>query len=437
VGAVVERKTLYDQLWSVPGWRLCATYGISDVGLAKVCKRYQIPRPPRGYWARRAVGQKIKRPPLPKVPEHLRIVNIKGCSMAESPIDVDSSEVQKPIPASAGAPNHFNRPHPLSETTRQHLASAKPDHDGLLRSNPATAIDVRVSPDRLDRCISVISALFNRWEAMGGSIELGAKVDGVDGVTTAIVLGDDRLGMYFTEGVNEQKPLTDPTRLTGYINIFITGETRREFRRRWSDTKSQRVERMFNPLLETLTTTLTKMKTERLDAECVQRQKKKSQARRKVIATDDSREFYWQQELLEKVDRWHNARRIREYLSALKAAIEGGHQRVANPEGFEAWISWAARFADRIDPLINAPREKPTVSAPENTPADKLDMTARARKLIAQLGVADSDALWRIKESEIEAACAGRYGAIWNEITRVLDGLGYDVAKRRDAYEWQ
>jgi hypothetical protein len=283
----------------------------------------------------------------------------------------------------------------------------------------------------------VISALFNRWEAMGGSIELGAKVDGVDGVTTAIVLGDDRLGMYFTEGVNEQKPLTDPTRLTGYINIFITGETRREFRRRWSDTKSQRVERMFNPLLETLTTTLTKMKTERLDAECVQRQKKKSQARRKVIATDDSREFYWQQELLEKVDRWHNARRIREYLSALKAAIEGGHQRVANPEGFEAWISWAARFADRIDPLINAPREKPTVSAPENTPADKLDMTARARKLIAQLGVADSDALWRIKESEIEAACAGRYGAIWNEITRVLDGLGYDVAKRRDAYEWQ
>jgi len=35
----VDRKTLYEQIWSIPGTQLAATYGISDVGLAKACKR--------------------------------------------------------------------------------------------------------------------------------------------------------------------------------------------------------------------------------------------------------------------------------------------------------------------------------------------------------------------------------------------------------------
>ena len=26
--------------------------GLSDVGLAKICEKHQIPRPPMGYWVR-------------------------------------------------------------------------------------------------------------------------------------------------------------------------------------------------------------------------------------------------------------------------------------------------------------------------------------------------------------------------------------------------
>lgn len=41
-------------------------YGISDVGLAKVCKRLKIPRPARGYWAKKAAGEAVpRRPRLP------------------------------------------------------------------------------------------------------------------------------------------------------------------------------------------------------------------------------------------------------------------------------------------------------------------------------------------------------------------------------------
>jgi len=38
--------------------------GISDVRLGKVCRKLKIPRPGRGYWAKRAVGRPVEQMPL-------------------------------------------------------------------------------------------------------------------------------------------------------------------------------------------------------------------------------------------------------------------------------------------------------------------------------------------------------------------------------------
>lgn len=46
--------------------RLAEDYGISGNGLAKICDREDIPYPPRGYWAKYAVGKAPKQTPLPK-----------------------------------------------------------------------------------------------------------------------------------------------------------------------------------------------------------------------------------------------------------------------------------------------------------------------------------------------------------------------------------
>ena len=56
---------MYEKVWSISMVKLSKEYGLSDVGLAKICKKYNIPRPPRGYWARKAAGYNVKRLPLP------------------------------------------------------------------------------------------------------------------------------------------------------------------------------------------------------------------------------------------------------------------------------------------------------------------------------------------------------------------------------------
>ena len=61
----ISRSKLYEQVWTVAITRLSKKHGLSDVGLAKICKKHNIPRPPRGYWARKAAGYNVKRLPLP------------------------------------------------------------------------------------------------------------------------------------------------------------------------------------------------------------------------------------------------------------------------------------------------------------------------------------------------------------------------------------
>jgi hypothetical protein len=61
----VTRAELYDQVWSTPMLKLAAQYGITNVGLAKICKRLAVPTPGLGYWARIQHGQKPPRLALP------------------------------------------------------------------------------------------------------------------------------------------------------------------------------------------------------------------------------------------------------------------------------------------------------------------------------------------------------------------------------------
>ena len=62
-----DRVRLYEEVWTEPTQKVAKRYGVSDVAIAKACASLNIPKPPRGYWARNAAGKKVpKRPPLPK-----------------------------------------------------------------------------------------------------------------------------------------------------------------------------------------------------------------------------------------------------------------------------------------------------------------------------------------------------------------------------------
>lgn len=67
----ITREELFAAVWEKPTSQIAREFGISDVALGKLCRKHQVPKPPRGYWARVAAGQTPKRPPLPAFREEL------------------------------------------------------------------------------------------------------------------------------------------------------------------------------------------------------------------------------------------------------------------------------------------------------------------------------------------------------------------------------
>jgi hypothetical protein len=63
----LDREELYERVWSKPVAALAREWGLSGPGLKKVCRRLEVPVPPRGYWAKLKAGKHVRRPRLPAV----------------------------------------------------------------------------------------------------------------------------------------------------------------------------------------------------------------------------------------------------------------------------------------------------------------------------------------------------------------------------------
>ena len=64
----VTREYLHQLVWESPVSEVAVRFGISDVGLAKACRRAAVPFPPRGYWAKLEAGKWMDHAPLLPAP---------------------------------------------------------------------------------------------------------------------------------------------------------------------------------------------------------------------------------------------------------------------------------------------------------------------------------------------------------------------------------
>ena len=71
-GTPVSREALYEAVWTDAVTVVAPRYGLSAVGLVKICKKLGIPVPPRGYWAKVKAGRPTHKLPLPSLPAGAR-----------------------------------------------------------------------------------------------------------------------------------------------------------------------------------------------------------------------------------------------------------------------------------------------------------------------------------------------------------------------------
>jgi hypothetical protein len=103
----LNRKELYNLVWSEPMKTLSTRFGISDVALKKTCARVGIPTPERGYWAKKDVGMEVFQAAFPLRPPGMSDeVEVGGGGGGNTSYSYRTEEDLTPI----GAPPEFSEP---------------------------------------------------------------------------------------------------------------------------------------------------------------------------------------------------------------------------------------------------------------------------------------------------------------------------------------
>lgn len=70
----LKRSDLLDLIWSKPVSVLATEFGLSPNGLAKICDRLDIPRPPKGYWQGRDKSSEVAKPAAISDPDGIVVI---------------------------------------------------------------------------------------------------------------------------------------------------------------------------------------------------------------------------------------------------------------------------------------------------------------------------------------------------------------------------
>lgn len=374
----ISREELYKQVWSEPMTKLAKHFGLSDVGLAKVCRKLNVPRPERGYWEKKRHSKPVTAPPLPPLKDGEQSVAI--LIKREAP-DIDerkSSVADTKIAFENREENHIRVPdtldavlHPLVAQAQKSLKAARPGDRGLLQPRAKDCLDIQIGPNSVDRGLRIMNALLKALDDR--DLPVTVKAD-EKGSTTVSVLGET-LDFGLEESVSRKESEPTPAerrRLererwysfgfrqydlipTGMLSLRIKDFWLRGVRCTWSDGKIQRVENFLNAFIVGLIRAAVAKQAERRRREEQQREWEEQRRRHEERAARYQEEKARLEGLERDAEAWHKSQMIRTYLEAVREDALKKHGSIVPGSELDRWLAWASQQADRLDPLVESP----------------------------------------------------------------------------------
>ena len=365
------REQLYELAWQKPAVRIAEEFGISDVGLAKICARHGIPKPPRGYWAK----SEDTRPPRTTLPVAKNPRPIQLPVMVPEGSDAQELASQAAAEKRAGerivVADRLRKPCELIQAVRAALQDADTDEIGFLEAPPST-LDLHVSRDQLSRTLRIADALIKAFQERGWEtvIHDGRTLVDVDGIAIGVRIEEK------TETVEQPiKPDLESgysfhynrfdtvRRPSGCLSVMIREEDRiwHTQQRNWNDSKKREVEDRLHLVIVGMLRLAAAVKSHQIQQEKETRERQDQERRREVARQEQARlrdelrqekgrvEF-----LLKQAERWRVSQNLRLFIAEVQ---EQGKLAELNIEGqeVETWATWALQQADRLDPFAVSP----------------------------------------------------------------------------------
>jgi hypothetical protein len=381
----LSRRQLYDLVWSKPILSLAKEYGFSDVGFSKICRRHNIPLPPRGYWAKISAGLQVAKPALPNphregpvyIPPRKSITD-EDTLEKNKVLALEKSEVEKIGVVSIPAQITF--PHKITQNTQQHFKkiikkieqaqksnSLPRDYYSVINSiyrgrvqcKQAGCFNVAVSEGVVERALIFLDTLVKELEKYGFKIQ-SAKSKETQGPVSA-VKDNEVITFLISEGykyqvVEDSKKRTELDRLlypdkkpvaTGKLTFSVYApET--HLGRNWTDGK-RLIELELPAIINEFVNLVPRQKQARIDE--VARQEIRNEEARVFRERESQR--YFEQSIYEQAfresDDFNAYKQLEVYLNYLE--VQYLEQFGAFNEQALAWFSIARKIANAKNPV--------------------------------------------------------------------------------------
>jgi len=352
----LTRGQLYDLIWSKPTTTLAKEFNLSDNGLRKICKKYNIPLPYLGYWAKIKHGKLARQVKLP--------TNFVGKDeIIINPPNDNSEKIQKEnsvrstLIKEIGAkykqllvvPAKLSNPEFLVIKAQDALTVKKNQWlDNGLISKSIGFFTIKVAPENVARAIRFMDALLKLLKARGYDVN-------PDRDSSHLVIFGEPLVIRLQEKLRFEDIIEGRYNLKNRhyypTGIFMLKCWRESWshQRVWID-GTDLIEFQLAKIVAGIELLAMKERTERLERE----ERWRIEAEKKRIAKErydrealDGANF---QKLLAQSKIWKQSQILNEFIFEVESnAITSGELT----EECKNWIMWAKEKAEKLNPLNN------------------------------------------------------------------------------------
>ncbi|NSY70315.1 hypothetical protein G6L35_13875 [Agrobacterium tumefaciens] len=366
-------------VWSKPLSKLAQEFGVSDQGLAKACRRCQVPVPPVGYWQKLAHGKRVDQPRLEngQFSDDAIVQVAAGVKMRPKVASMPGVEQsnQKLLRSPQTSTEKPPAPHPMLAQIQKAFNKAKNPAELTLIS--VGAFKIRATPMRSERIIAIISTILAA--GMSENWEVRTTKDR----EWDLLANDARIELAINENTRKVPHIPTPAEIrdqqryswndipefdhvpSGEMKLTITNGSYLGVRTNWSDGKKQTLESVLPSLIEGISIVGAALYTRRLEREEREREwelQRKQEAERQRLRQIQHTRFAI---LKEQASQYHEAEKLRAYIGNVKLKLTSLPPN--DRSGVEEWIAWAESSIEQLDPLSSG---LPTLISEEDAVRD-------------------------------------------------------------------
>jgi hypothetical protein len=385
----VDRETLYEEVWSEPVSVVAPRYGLSDVGLAKICRKLAIPLPSRGYWAKVKAGRIMSRAPLPKLkgsppiavgPTTLSAESVASQKEArEAAVQAREKAAQVVAAAQVGRPQSLS--HHLVLAAQKKLSQKTGWGASSVRSAPKEVLNVSVTEGTLDRALLLTDALITAVEKLGFVVK-------IDSANSKTLMHSKELSVdiefVLKEGVKRSVHVVTPAeemtrqryalklRTNSYAKPpdipyndyaptgILTLEVGTYPSRTWKDTPRTPLENRIEELATGVVLVAQRKFEHEQEIKRRQVEEQRAHERYELLSKRREGELGRLKTVETQAANWERATKLRAFAHAFETNELAKGELTAEQLD---WLAWVRAKADGLDPF--APISDPILSAPE------------------------------------------------------------------------